>query len=100
MSSRTSGPLPIINTALNLVKGDDLAWQERKAQSFVFTPFYSGYDYRHRGTVDSRHAPFGYRPTALFGYPPFGIGLVRRSRFPAPPRARTWATCPHPRLRS
>jgi hypothetical protein len=25
------GPIPIVNTALNLVKGDDLAWQERKA---------------------------------------------------------------------
>jgi hypothetical protein len=69
------GPLPIINTALNLVKGDDLAWQERKAQSFVFTPFYSGYDYRHRGTVDTRHAPYGFRQTALYGYPPFGVGL-------------------------
>lgn len=69
------GPLPIINTALNLVKGDDLAWQERKAQSFVFTPFYSGYDYRHRGNPDRRYAPYGFRPTDLYGYPPFGVGL-------------------------
>jgi hypothetical protein len=69
------GPLPIVNTALNLVKGDDLAWQERRAQSFVFTPFYSGYDYRHRGSVESRHAPYGFRQTAFFGYPPFGVGL-------------------------
>ena len=69
------GPLPIVNTALNLVSGDDLAWQERRAQSFVFTPFYSGYDYRHRGAVESRHAPYGFRQTAFYGYPPFGVGL-------------------------
>ena len=72
---RYVGPIPIVNTALNLVKGDDLAWQERKAQSFAFTPFFSGYDYRHRGVLAKRHAPYGFRPTALYGYPPFGIGL-------------------------
>ena len=69
------GPIPIVNTALNLVKGDDLAWQERKAQSFVFTPFYSGYDFQsRRDALDPRFAPYGFRPTRLFGYPPFGIG--------------------------
>ena len=39
-----SGPYPILNCALNLVGGKDLAWQERKATSFVFTPKYCGYD--------------------------------------------------------
>ena len=38
------GPYPVINSALNLVKGKDLAWQERKAESFVMTPKYCGYD--------------------------------------------------------
>jgi Patatin-like phospholipase len=38
------GPYPVINSALNLVKGKDLAWQERKAESFVMTPRYCGYD--------------------------------------------------------
>lgn len=38
------GPYPIVNAALNLVAGRDLAWQERKATSFVFTPRYCGYD--------------------------------------------------------
>lgn len=37
------GPYHIVNTALNLVKGDNLAWQQRKATSFVFTPKYCGY---------------------------------------------------------
>ncbi|CAN5163678.1 patatin-like phospholipase family protein [soil metagenome] len=36
-------PLPIINAALNLVRGTDkLAWQQRKAESFSMTPFYCG----------------------------------------------------------
>ncbi len=38
------GPYPVLNAALNLVKGKDLAWQERKAESFVMTPYYCGYD--------------------------------------------------------
>jgi hypothetical protein len=33
---------PLINTALNLVAGDDLAWQERKAEAFVFSPLHIG----------------------------------------------------------
>ena len=33
-----SGPFPIVNTTLNLVKGQNLAWQERKSESFVITP--------------------------------------------------------------
>jgi patatin-like phospholipase len=48
------GPLPIVNVALNLVKGDDLAWQERKAQSFAFTPLYCGYEHRQEERHDDR----------------------------------------------
>ena len=36
------GPQLIINTALNLLAGDELAWQERRAASFVLTPEYCG----------------------------------------------------------
>jgi hypothetical protein len=36
-------PYPLINTALNLVGGDELAWQERRAASFTIAPLYSGY---------------------------------------------------------
>lgn len=36
------GPFPLINTALNLVGGEELAWQERKAEAFVLTPLYCG----------------------------------------------------------
>ncbi|MEY2562398.1 MAG: hypothetical protein QOH88_591 [Verrucomicrobiota bacterium] len=34
--------LPIINIALNLVKGKNLAWQERKAASFTVSPLHCG----------------------------------------------------------
>jgi GNAT superfamily N-acetyltransferase len=39
---RAPRPLHIINIALNLVKGDNLAWQQRKAQSFTVSALHSG----------------------------------------------------------
>jgi hypothetical protein len=36
------GPFRLINTALNLVAGEELAWQDRKAESFTLTPLYCG----------------------------------------------------------
>ena len=39
-------PYPIFNAAINLVGGKNLAWQTRKAASFVFTPEYCGFEYR------------------------------------------------------
>lgn len=39
-------PYPIFNVAMNLVGGKNLAWQQRKAASFVFTPEYCGFEYR------------------------------------------------------
>ena len=38
------GPFPLINTALNLVAGDRLAWQERRAESFLLSPLFCGCD--------------------------------------------------------
>ena len=35
-------PFPVINIALNLMKGDKLAWQERKAETFTVSPLHSG----------------------------------------------------------
>ncbi|MDQ3261799.1 MAG: peptidoglycan-binding protein [Pseudomonadota bacterium] len=37
-------PFHLINTALNLVKGKELAWQERKAASFLFSPGFCGFE--------------------------------------------------------
>ncbi len=38
-------PYPIHNTAMNLVAGKQLAWQQRRAAAFAFTPLYSGYSF-------------------------------------------------------
>jgi len=35
-------PLHVVNIALNLVGGKDLAWQERKAQPFTVSPLHAG----------------------------------------------------------
>ena len=81
------GPYPVFNAALNLVKGQDLAWQERKAESFVMTPLYCGYDVwleeqdsplLHGDARPKRKAGlerFGYRPTAEYAYPPPNGGI-------------------------
>ena len=47
-SSRTARirPYPLFNVALNLVGGKNLAWQQRKAASFIFSPEYCGFEYR------------------------------------------------------
>ena len=62
------GPYPIVNAALNLVAGEDLAWQERKATSFVFTPKYCGYDV-DRALLQSDKGdywPDAYAPTQQY----------------------------------
>jgi len=48
-------PLHVLNGALNLVKGEELAWQERKAESFTMSRLHCG----------SWHV--GYRPSTEYG---------------------------------
>ena len=36
------GPQVLINTSLNLVGGDELAWRDRKGESFTLSPLYCG----------------------------------------------------------
>jgi hypothetical protein len=55
--ARSTRPLPIINATLNLVGGDKLAWQQRKAESFSMTPLYCG------------SWSEGYRPSDEYGAP-------------------------------
>ena len=74
------GPYPIVNCALNLVGGRDLAWQERKATSFVFTPKYCGYDV-DRAVLgkDPRLRSEGFVPTQEFygeGGPTLGTAMA------------------------
>ena len=47
--------MPVINTTLNLVGGDNLAWQQRKAEPFSVTPLHAGC-FR-----------LGYRDSRLYG---------------------------------
>ncbi len=39
------GPYPIWGTTLNLTTGEDLAWQQRKGASFIYSPLFCGFDY-------------------------------------------------------
>ena len=63
-------PFHIINTALNLSGGDELAWQTRRAASFTFTPLHCGFEYRAtRGGGNDREDDMplgGYRPTSSY----------------------------------
>jgi hypothetical protein len=71
-----NGPFPIFCTALNLTFGEDLAWQERKAASFAFTPLYSGYDVpwtAARGRTDLRFN--GFVRTESYAYPEPGVHI-------------------------
>jgi hypothetical protein len=65
-----SGPFPIINTTLNVTSGTDLAWQQRKASSFVFTPLYSGFEMwpQTRRPNDRDLHDFGFRKTDQYAY--------------------------------
>jgi hypothetical protein len=42
MAKLPAKPLHVVNATLNLVKSDNLAWQERKAESFTATPYHTG----------------------------------------------------------
>jgi Patatin-like phospholipase len=48
-------PFHVVNTALNLVSSDNLAWQQRKAESFTASPLHCGSLY------------LGYRDSRLYG---------------------------------
>lgn len=54
-------PLHIVGTAINLNRGRQLAWQNRRAASFAFTPRHAGYE------PASHQVTGGFRPTAEYG---------------------------------
>jgi hypothetical protein len=72
------GPYPIFNTTLNVSHGEELAWQERKGEAFVFTPRFSGFDVAHgrathlRTKDQPKLSSGGYRPTRCYAYPENG----------------------------
>jgi hypothetical protein len=56
-------PYPIFNTAINLVKGSDLAWQQRKAAAFSFTPSHCGFSLATTASSTAKCCS-GYRASA------------------------------------
>lgn len=64
-----SGPYPIICATLNVTHGERLAWQERKAESFIFSPGYCGYEYPEMLGTNSDLPRSAYRKTADYAYP-------------------------------
>lgn len=72
-----SGPLPIICTTINLSFGEDLAYQERKAASFAFSPLYTGYTVGWTsGKAGKRHSFNGFVPTGEYFDPHGGINIA------------------------
>lgn len=61
------GPFPLFCTALNEVKGKELAWRTRKAASFIYSPLYCGYDYfADQREPLGKYSASAYRPTAEY----------------------------------
>src|SRR5262249_24462289 len=73
------GPYLIVNTALNLVHGDRLDWQERKAESFVLTPPYFGSE-GHRDPGTAARRPGGAAGLRRQGEPGHRRDHLRRRR--------------------
>jgi hypothetical protein len=63
------GPYPIICAALNVTHGERLAWQERKAESFVFTPKFCGYEYPEMKYEPDPPPEGTFRETKVYAYP-------------------------------
>jgi hypothetical protein len=63
-------PYPIINAAINLNAGRQLAWQRRRAAAFAFTPLYTGYEPASHSFDDA-----GYRPTPEYAVDASGKSL-------------------------
>ena len=64
-NGKFDGPYPIWGTALNMTSGEDLAWQQRKAASFIFSPLFCGWDYYGPRRLQKKNlSPYGYRAVA------------------------------------
>ncbi|MEO6917128.1 MAG: patatin-like phospholipase family protein [Chitinophagaceae bacterium] len=63
------GPYPILNTTLNASQATDLDRQDRKAESFVFSPLFCGFDFSQTvpsANVKMKSHDYGYRPTSEY----------------------------------
>jgi peptidoglycan hydrolase-like protein with peptidoglycan-binding domain len=64
-------PYPLINTAMNIARSKNLAWQERKAASFLFSPDFCGYQLPGSGDAGVS----AYQKTGQFLAPPPQAGM-------------------------
>ena len=70
------GPYHLINTAINLVAGGNLAYQERKAGSFLLSPLYCGFTLSSSSSEASQGVGIeAYRRTAKFSSEPRQLTL-------------------------
>lgn len=74
------GPYPLINTALNATVVSELDRQDRKAESFLFSPLFCGFDFsatRAAAYDQNGISNYGYRPTTEFaGTPSLGTAMA------------------------
>ena len=72
------GPYIIMNAALNASQIDDLSRQDRKAESFIFSPLYCGFDFSRIRALSSavlKSYDFGMRPTVHYAAPDGGTHI-------------------------
>jgi hypothetical protein len=95
-----NGPFPIFCTALNLTFGEDLAWQERKAASFAFTPLYSGYDVGWTAAKGSEtELRFnGFVKTEDYAYPKPGIHISTAAAISGAAMSPNWGYHTNPAI--
>ncbi|MBV2093897.1 MAG: patatin-like phospholipase family protein [Candidatus Thiodiazotropha sp. (ex Codakia orbicularis)] len=79
-SGRGPGRAPylIVNAAVNMVSGERLAWQKRKAASFTFTPLFSGYEFCDMNGADQSSGGKrigGYAYSGIYGTDHCGVSL-------------------------
>ncbi|GAA3971164.1 patatin-like phospholipase family protein [Pedobacter ginsengiterrae] len=63
------GPYPILNTSMNASTVSELDRQDRKAESFIFSPKFCGYDFSTlRSAAGTKNGVFqyGYQPTEIY----------------------------------
>lgn len=65
------GPYPVINTTMNATQVLELDRQDRKAESFIFTPLFCGFDFsKGRASINNLKKSYDYafRPTKQYAY--------------------------------
>jgi hypothetical protein len=94
--------MPVVNVALDLMGGSRLAWQERKAQAFIFTPIACGSAALAQDQQTGECAGRYIRSKDYAGNEPDlalpgeGVSLATAVALSGRLPARAWATTPRP----